>query len=831
MTITGKLVNPVSLEPIRGSITIKATSFSRNTSNDSLYGNANFTVIPDVDTGDFTFDVAAVDEAGLDPTDFAYEATIRAVNGGRLTSFYFQVFEADAPGPVNLADIAPSVAASPVYASYVTSVDLAADLSDYVLSADLTATLGGYVTTSGLTSALGPYTLKPSVAEQLFFVTPRGNDSNDGLTLQTAKLTLASAVTALGGNPGKIVLGYGTISTGGSIDLSGTTGVVIEGGGSPSAGGLPITRVTHNVASASPAIELKNSIGARVSGFYLVNLNAGFTGPLINLSTTSGLATTLFRIKDMIIDGGTSAGGVGISASGAQNGSIENCNIIRNTVGLAGRVNSAAQTNVITVSGCRFGSNTTANLTNIGYGWTISGNNFEQLSGGGAGGIVNASGVTTRGAFISGNWFGDVTAGVGGIQIDIGGVGFQITGNYIGFNTTGTGVRIADSSEGFQVKGNYFEAGNSGDTGISLGSSLSRYDVGDNSFTNVATKIGGSSTSTAVHKVATDSTTAFMWQSTLGSSMLTINTNNGRVGVNTTNMTSPFHVAGAIATAYVSKTGNYTVTANDSTVDVDTTSGAITITLESAASVSGRVHTIRKRAGSNSVTVATTSSQTINGVTTYTLNDQYEYVTVVSDNANWIVVSENKGDAARGESWTLDSETLATGEIMPVRALIGATNVSLATGRMGLHFFTAKRTEAITTITAATGATAAGATPTICRYGVFSVAANGDITLIASTVNDTTLFAASNTEYPKALSSTWNKVAGARYAIGALVVTAATMPSFTGVVWPSSAGITAANKRLPMNWGRIDSLADLPTGTTAYASIVGYNGALEFVLS
>lgn len=67
--------------------------------------------------------------------------------------------------------------------------------------------------------------------------------------------------------------------------------------------------------------------------------------------------------------------------------------------------------------------------------------------------------------------------------------------------------------------------------------------------------------------------------------------------------------------------------------------GGITLTLGTAVGNKGLTHTVKKvDAGAGAVTVATTSSQTIDGVTTRSLPAQYDRVTVVSDGANWMVV-------------------------------------------------------------------------------------------------------------------------------------------------------------------------------------------------
>ena len=85
---------------------------------------------------------------------------------------------------------------------------------------------------------------------------------------------------------------------------------------------------------------------------------------------------------------------------------------------------------------------------------------------------------------------------------------------------------------------------------------------------------------------------------------------------------------------YVAKTGNYTPGNADGVIDC--TSGSFTITLPTAVSKIGKSFTI-KNSGSGRITVATTSSQTIDGqITQYLL--QYDAMTVVSNGSNWLVI-------------------------------------------------------------------------------------------------------------------------------------------------------------------------------------------------
>jgi len=94
-----------------------------------------------------------------------------------------------------------------------------------------------------------------------------------------------------------------------------------------------------------------------------------------------------------------------------------------------------------------------------------------------------------------------------------------------------------------------------------------------------------------------------------------------------------FHDIKSTAT---SVTATYTIKGDDQIVKADATSGAFTTTLPTAVGVTGKLYTIKRtNSGSNAVTVGTTSSQTIDGSTTYTLANQYDAITVYSDGSNW----------------------------------------------------------------------------------------------------------------------------------------------------------------------------------------------------
>lgn len=117
---------------------------------------------------------------------------------------------------------------------------------------------------------------------------------------------------------------------------------------------------------------------------------------------------------------------------------------------------------------------------------------------------------------------------------------------------------------------------------------------------------------------------------------------------------------------------------------------------------------------------------------------------------------------------------------IPAPRVLCATAVAVTSGTIRWTQFVAPRNAVVSTVEHCTGSTAAGATPTTVKYAVYSVAEDGAVTLLAATANDTTLLAAANTPYPKALSAPVTLAAGSTYAVGLLVVTGAATPTIFG---------------------------------------------------
>lgn len=121
-----------------------------------------------------------------------------------------------------------------------------------------------------------------------------------------------------------------------------------------------------------------------------------------------------------------------------------------------------------------------------------------------------------------------------------------------------------------------------------------------------------------------------------------------------------------------------------------------------------------------------------------------------------------------------------------------------------LTYFTARKTETVGNLAMVTGSIGCGSgatpiAPTRCHMCVFSVAANGNLTLLAITANDTTLFSGTYTRYSRAVSGAtpFTKTAGNRYALGVLVVSLGSIPTFLGMTIGGSTNFTVTGGTAP----------------------------------
>ena len=86
-------------------------------------------------------------------------------------------------------------------------------------------------------------------------------------------------------------------------------------------------------------------------------------------------------------------------------------------------------------------------------------------------------------------------------------------------------------------------------------------------------------------------------------------------------------------------TTTYTVTSTDTVVFADATSNNVTITLPAASGLTGyRFYIKRIDSSGHTVTIARTIPDTIDGMTSFTLDLQYTAIGVVSNGSNWYIL-------------------------------------------------------------------------------------------------------------------------------------------------------------------------------------------------
>jgi hypothetical protein len=127
------------------------------------------------------------------------------------------------------------------------------------------------------------------------------------------------------------------------------------------------------------------------------------------------------------------------------------------------------------------------------------------------------------------------------------------------------------------------------------------------------------------------------WQVTLAN-LLPVTDNASDLGLSTNRVRS-LYTSGGYTAGITTKTANYTATANDFTIIVDATAGAVTITLPAASSNAGRIYNIKKiDASANSVTIDPNGAELIDGAATFGNTTQYRNFQIQCDGTGWHVL-------------------------------------------------------------------------------------------------------------------------------------------------------------------------------------------------
>jgi hypothetical protein len=133
--------------------------------------------------------------------------------------------------------------------------------------------------------------------------------------------------------------------------------------------------------------------------------------------------------------------------------------------------------------------------------------------------------------------------------------------------------------------------------------------------------------------------------------LICCNTVFAQIGVGTASPNSTLDVRGSMALIYKSFTANTNAAIGDNLL-VFTGTSAASLTLPDASTCTGRTYWVKNSSSNSSVlTIATTSSQTIDGLGSWTLTQQYKAARLVSNGANWIVLSESLPGNSSGTAW------------------------------------------------------------------------------------------------------------------------------------------------------------------------------------
>jgi hypothetical protein len=150
-----------------------------------------------------------------------------------------------------------------------------------------------------------------------------------------------------------------------------------------------------------------------------------------------------------------------------------------------------------------------------------------------------------------------------------------------------------------------------------------------------------------------------------------------------------------------------------------------TVTLPTAIGITGKIYTVKVTAAGGS-TVATTAGQTIDGLTTFVLNGQNSFVSMISDGANWRVIVRFTNHYT---STAVDTAISAAMDVVEVTADNKTMTLPTAVGIVG-KMYVFKQTAAYTSgtvIQPAGGETidGAGSKTIAVQYGFCTVVSNG----------------------------------------------------------------------------------------------------------
>jgi hypothetical protein len=530
----------------------------------------------------------------------------------------------------------------------------------YRTFAETLSDIGGVPTTRTLTINGTTYDLSANRS----WTVGTGTVTSVGVSMPTAFTVSGSPITSSGtiaitgaGTTAQYIRGDGTLATFPTITSGTVTSVAMTVPTGLSISGSPIT------TSGTLALTL-------TSGYVIpttteeTNWNTAYTNRITSLTTTgsSGAATLVsntLNIPNYTIDGllpsqasnsgkflttnGTSASWATVSASSLIfNGLIAATGT--NTINNADYAQTWQWNTLSSNSGLSLTSTSTAAASNTQklFNLSLSGANSNSTQ-------------TTYASYIANTHTGTSSTNVGGYFTASGGTNnyaLLVDSGFVGIGKLSPTVPLdiaftQNSSNLPQViitnngTGNsscfMVNAGSTGNPNIAFGVSATAKGTLSWSVSGNALGIGNLVYSTNDFGLKLNSDGSLLFQDAATSTQAIKVTAAGRLAVGNVTANSFLQVGGSVAFNYVNKSANYTATVSDYAIEC--TTGTFTVTLPTSSGISGRIYII-KNTGTGIITIATTSSQTIDGASTKTLLTQYSCLGVMSNGSNWIVIQQ-----------------------------------------------------------------------------------------------------------------------------------------------------------------------------------------------
>lgn len=151
----------------------------------------------------------------------------------------------------------------------------------------------------------------------------------------------------------------------------------------------------------------------------------------------------------------------------------------------------------------------------------------------------------------------------------------------------------------------------------------------------------------------------------LGNNITLINTYNKTINQNGSTYVNGRAVSGDASVEFVTASKSITTSGdNDATVYIcDTTTGNITFTLPAAADygVGNKMTVIKTDSSTYDVILDADGSELINDASTYTITQQYDYITIISDGFNWWIVSDTSSSGTGNNNSDYNNNFLLMG--------------------------------------------------------------------------------------------------------------------------------------------------------------------------